>query len=108
MTPEEKKTSAKRGAGFKSIRLLFANTGSADPDHDQTMRRFVGQAHYGKGPWLWILLEQVINSVIVGGIVFLSTLGPGNALEWIPAAKGFGLTFLFELRKYRQLANPNA
>jgi hypothetical protein len=83
------------------IRLFFANTNPPDPDHDHEIQRFAGAAHYGKGPWLWIFLEQLINSVIVGGIAGLSAKATGGT--WQSAAIGFGLTFLLELRKYRQL-----
>ena len=63
---------------------------------------FKGKVRFGKGPWLWIFIEQVINSAIVGGIAGLS--GKIAGAGWEAAAYGFGLTFLIELRKYRQLA----
>ena len=53
--------------------------------------------------WLRVLVEQLLNSLIVSGIVFITTLGTGEGLAWIPAAKGFGLVFLLEMRKYRQI-----
>ena len=87
-----------------NVHILFADTKPiriAD-DHPE-VQRYQGKDHYWKGPWLWIMVEQLINSALVGGIVFLTTLGPGDELEWVPAAKGFGITFLFELRKYRQV-----
>ena len=86
----------------KHIHLLFADTAPGDPAHDHQMRRFEGRQHFFKGPWLWIFIEQMINSAIVGGIAGLSAKATGGT--WEGAAVGFGMTFLLELRKYRQLA----
>ena len=92
--------------GSQRIKLLFANTSPPDPDKDHEIQRFAGADHYGRGPWLWILVEQLINSVIVGAIAGLSAKATGGT--WESAAIGFGLTFLLELRKYRQLVSPGA
>ncbi len=47
--------------------------------------------------WYDILLEQMVNSAIVGGIAGISALG------WETGLKAFGLAFLIEMRKYRKL-----
>ena len=91
------------GWGSQKMRLLFANTSPPDPAHDHEMQRFAGAKHYGKGPWFWIFLEQIINSMIVGAISGLSSKASGG--NWEGAAIGFGLTFFIELRKYRQLVD---
>ena len=85
------------------MRLFFADTAPGDPEHDQEMLRYQGKRHFFKGPWLWTFIEQVINSCIVGGIAGLSAKATGG--DWSSSAIGFGLTFLIELRKYRQLAS---
>lgn len=85
------------------MRLFFADTSPADPENVHEIEMYGGKRHYFRGPWLWTFIEQIINSAIVGTIVFVSTLGPGEELQWIPAIKGFGITMAIELRKYRQL-----
>ena len=80
------------------IQLFFAHQ-----PHEEIRPVANGGKEFLQGPFLTTLLEQVINSIMVAGIVFITTLGPGTGLEWIPAAKGFGLTFLIELRKYSRL-----
>lgn len=52
-------------------------------------------------PWWSKLLDQILTSLLVGGIVFIATLGPGWELQWLPALKGSALAFLYELRRYR-------
>ncbi len=64
-------------------------------------------SEYNPGPaspqkwkvFLSVLGEQMINAGIVGGIAALSAWDKD---PWI-GLKAFGLTFLFELRKYRKL-----
>ncbi len=52
--------------------------------------------------FLLVLLEQSINSAIVGGIAGLSALIAGDIqASWKAALIAFGITFLVELRKYR-------
>lgn len=81
------------------IQLLFAHK-----PHDEVRPQSAnGSKGFWQGPFLTTLLEQLLNSTIVAGIVFITTLGPGSGLDWIPAMKGFGLTFLIELRKYARL-----
>ena len=46
-----------------------------------------------------ILIEQVINASIVGGVAAAAT-GFG---DWAVALKAWGITALIELRKYRKL-----
>ena len=53
--------------------------------------------------WWDILIEQVINSAIVGGIAGLSALSASPEAGWKTATIAFGLTFLIELRKWRKL-----
>jgi len=84
---------------MRSMQLLFAHG-----PHDEELRPVIAGEGGAKGLWRRVLSEQIINSMIVGGIVFITTLGPGQSLEWIPAAKGFGLTFLIEMRKYARLS----
>jgi len=55
-----------------------------------------------RGRWD-LLLEQIINSVIVGGVAFFSALAADQETSWKTGAIAFGLTFFFELRKYRKL-----
>jgi len=52
-----------------------------------------------------VLKEQLINSLIVAGIAFLSVMPPGlpTLAQVYVAAKAFGITFLVEMRKYRGL-----
>lgn len=56
----------------------------------------------GKRPWWDVLLEQCVNSAIVGGIAGLSTLIAGD-ISWKVVLFASGLTALVELRKYRRL-----
>jgi len=53
-----------------------------------------------------ILIEQIINSLIVGGIAFVSVL-PTEALptlyHFYVAIKAFLITFFIEMRKYRKI-----
>lgn len=46
-----------------------------------------------------VLVEQMINAVIVGGIAALSI----SFNQWEAPLKAFGITFLVEMRKYRKL-----
>ncbi|MFC1999159.1 hypothetical protein ACFLXE_00185 [Chloroflexota bacterium] len=52
-----------------------------------------------------ILVEQIINAFIVGGVAFFSTLAAsqGETVSLKAAGIAFGMTFFFELRKYRKL-----
>jgi len=50
-----------------------------------------------------ILIEQILNSSIVGGISLFSSLAADQAIGLRAGGIAFGLTFLFELRKYRKL-----
>lgn len=56
-----------------------------------------------------ILIEQLVNSSVVGGITWLSTVS-ATALQGTPSfswegfAIGFGLTFLIKLKEYRKIA----
>jgi len=47
-----------------------------------------------------VLVEQLLNSAIVGGIAAVATW-TGTTPDLLVAAKAFALTFLVELRKYR-------
>jgi len=53
-----------------------------------------------------ILIEQIINSLIVGGIAFVSVL-PTESLptlyHFYVGIKAFLITFLIEMRKYRKI-----
>jgi len=53
-----------------------------------------------------ILIEQIINSLIVGGIAFVSVL-PTESLptlyHFYVAIKAFLITFFVEMRKYRKI-----
>ncbi len=53
--------------------------------------------------WGQVLVEQLVNSLIVGGIAGLAALSADTASSWKVAGIAFGLTFLVELRKYRKL-----
>lgn len=48
--------------------------------------------------WWDIFIEQCLNAAIVGGIAAFASGG-----DWRMSLKAFGITFLFELRKYRKL-----
>jgi len=52
-----------------------------------------------------ILIEQCANAFIVGGVAFFSTLAAsqGESVSLKAAGIAFGMTFFFELRKYRKL-----
>jgi hypothetical protein len=52
-----------------------------------------------------LLCEQLLNSFIIAGIAAVSTLGATGNGEVTAKASGisFGLTFLIEMRKYRNL-----
>lgn len=53
---------------------------------------------------LEILCEQLLDSVIVGGITALSTyVSVGGDATWKSAAIAFGLTFLIKLKEYRKI-----
>jgi hypothetical protein len=49
-----------------------------------------------------VLLEQVLNSAIVAGIAAVATW-TGTTPDLLVIAKAFTLTFLIELRKYRDI-----
>ena len=49
------------------------------------------------------LIEQILNSAIVGGISLFSSLAADQSIGLRAGGIAFGLTFLFELRKYRKL-----
>ena len=51
--------------------------------------------------WYRLLPEQILNSSIVAGITALSTLAGALEVSGRAVAIAFGLTFLIELRKYR-------
>ena len=53
--------------------------------------------------WLSTLAEQCINALIVGGCAALSAQAADVSSSWKVGAYAFGLTALFELRKYRKL-----
>ena len=53
--------------------------------------------------WVSILIEQIINASIVGGIAGISVIAVVPAFAWKAAGIAFGITFLIELRKYRKL-----
>ena len=55
-----------------------------------------------KHPKLEILGEQLLNASIIAGIVAMATW-VGEIPDLTAIAKAFGITFLFELRKYRKL-----
>lgn len=56
-----------------------------------------------KGVWWQIFIEQVLNSLIVGGIAGLSALSAGSEAGGKAALIAFSITALIELRKYRKL-----
>ena len=88
------------------IKVLFADQGPDPKPHMfKVPRRIAGGAPPARGnkrKWWDVLLEQLLNSAIVGGIAGLSTLASGEA-SWKVALIAFGLTALIELRKYREL-----
>jgi hypothetical protein len=51
-----------------------------------------------KKGWWKELPSQMLNSLIVGGIAALATVG-----DWLAVGKIFGLTFLLEMRKFLDL-----
>jgi len=49
-----------------------------------------------------VLVDQIIDSAIVGGITALSTyISAGIDASWKSAVFAFGLTFLIKLKEYR-------
>ena len=51
-----------------------------------------------------ILLQQVLDSAIVGGITFFATLAAGNATyDFRASIIAFGITFLTKLKEYRKI-----
>ena len=48
-------------------------------------------------------LEQILNSSIVAGVTALSTLAASLEVNAKAIGVAFGLTFLIELRKYRNI-----
>lgn len=56
-----------------------------------------------KRSWLSVLAEQVVNAVIVGGIAGLAALVADVSQSWKAALIAFGMAFLAEMRKYRNL-----
>ena len=87
------------------MKLLFADFVSPE----EHTRKELGEPdpmtrcsrHHRK--WWDVLIEQVINSAIVGGIAGLSALSASPEAGWKTAVIAFGLTMLIELRKYRKL-----
>ncbi len=77
------------------MHILFADVVS--PEEHATKQ--VGALLADPQPRRWwdVLIEQLINSAIVGGIAGLTATDLGVA--W----KAFALTMFFELRKYRKL-----
>ena len=53
--------------------------------------------------WAQPLLRQLLNSLVVGGIVALSTLG-----DWTTVGKAAGLAFLIEFRNYLEIWRKEA
>ena len=51
-----------------------------------------------KKTWKRVLLEQVINAAIIGGIA-----GAASLADLDVALRAFVITFLIELRKYRNI-----
>lgn len=93
------------------MKALFADLTSPDSKPVLTRLRRVpvaggAPAGRGKPAWWEVFLEQLLNSVIVGGIAGLSTLASGEA-SWKVALIAFGLTALIELRKYRGLVQKS-
>ena len=56
-----------------------------------------------KPKWWETLIEQVVNSIIIGGIAGLSALIADPSVSWKVGLIAFGITALTELRKYRKL-----
>ena len=56
-----------------------------------------------KTKWWETLIEQVVNSIIIGGIAGLSALIADPSVSWKVGLIAFGITALTELRKYRKL-----
>ena len=91
------------------MQLLFANMKSTRNPNLPTNTRGHNRPPNHQKPkkmiaWGEVLIEQIINSSIVGGIAGISALAaadPGTG--WKVAAIAFGLTALSELRKYRNL-----
>lgn len=79
-------------------RLFFARPAHVPPP---AAGRGSGPGRFN-GPMANAFRTQLLNSLVVGGIVFISTLGPGWDLNWVPALKGAGITFLIEMRNYLQ------
>ena len=89
------------------MKLLFADFVSPEEHTKKELGEFDPREfdpitrHHRK--WWDVLIEQVINSAIVGGIAGLSALSASPEAGWKTAVIAFGLTFLIELRKYRKL-----
>ena len=89
------------------MKLLFASYPS--PTEDTEPAGSPGPSHNplkgkkDKRPRLDIPAEQVINSAIVGGISLLSAMSADVDIGLRAGGIAFGMTFLFELRKYRKL-----
>ena len=91
----------------KQIDLLFTNKKSKTIKREKSHSEPL--THSSKPPRpkgiVWgILLEQVINATIVGGIAGIAALSAaGPDAGYKTALIAFGLTMLTELRKYRNL-----
>ena len=82
--------------------IFFAN---AHPEREKPVRldRTAVNPRPPKRSWGSVLAEQVVNSVIVGGIAGLSALIADPSVSWKAGLIAFGMTFLVELRKLRNI-----
>ncbi|MFH1484899.1 MAG: hypothetical protein ABIH46_02415 [Chloroflexota bacterium] len=89
-----------------TIKLFFADLTSGPDCHNNMFTNPASRGEKAAKPrkpqWWEVLLEQLLNSILVGGIAGLSTLASGQA-SWKVTLVAFGLTALIELRKYRHL-----
>jgi len=90
------------------MKLLFVNNlGSTTEDNSPPCNN-PGSPTPSQDPvplkkFFTLLLEQCVNSTIVAGIASLSVWAGTDSIDWQSPVIAFGVTFLAELRKYRNL-----
>lgn len=89
------------------MKILFADVSTPEEHCEKERARYKELAQSNpKGSWrkYWtILVEQTINAIIVGGCAGMSALAADVEASWKVGLYAFGLTFFFEMRKYRKL-----
>lgn len=94
-------------AKYRPAKILFADFSSPEEHAAKEVagRQGMSVANNPKARRRWwdLLIEQVINAIIVGGCAGFSALAADVEAGWKVALYAFGMTFFFEMRKYRKL-----